>query len=349
MYIIIYILDKARQLTGLIESFQYFRWTRRYSRPGSFEIKAIGSRDNAALLQIGNYIWKHDDQEIGIIERIELHQDEKETITASGRFATALLDRRIIWGTEVLSGEISSCIEQLLNNHLISPVNENRAIPYISFNAAPLGISVKTQTSYRNLLDVVTDICDASDVGIRTVFTPQTGNLTISLYQGRTTQTVFAREYENLISQKYIKSITDYAETALIGGQGEGDERVLAAIEGASGEDRREMFVDARDLNPEDFPNEYEAALLYRGQAKLTEHGIMNTLDAGINPRGNLVYKTDYDLGQIVTVHARRWGVSLSTRITEITESYDENGLSLDIVFGRGLVTLGQKLKQEGV
>jgi hypothetical protein len=72
----------------------------------------------------------------------------------------------------------------------------------------------------------------------------------------------------------------------------------------------------------------------------------VNAFDAEVNTRGNLVYKTDYDLGQIVTIHARRWCVTLTARITEVTESYDENGLSLDIVFGRGLLTLAQKIKE---
>jgi hypothetical protein len=342
----IYIYGNNRQLVGVVESVEYFRWTRRYSAPGSFELKAIGSADNAALLQIGSYVYKTDDQELGLIERIELNQDEKETITASGRFATALLDRRIIWGTEILNGDISASVQQLVTNHMISPTNTDRAIPFISFSAASLGIAVKTQVSYQNLLDTVSVLCDAADVGIRTTFAPQTGALAMTLYQGGTTQAVFAREYENLISQNFAQSVTDYADTALVGGQGEGADRVLVTINGASGEARREIFVDARDLSSDDFPNDYTAALLFRGQTKLAEHAMTNALDAEINARGNLVYKTDYDLGQIVTVHARRWGVSLTTRITEITESYDENGLSLDIVFGRGLLTLAQKLKE---
>jgi hypothetical protein len=341
-----YVFDNNRQLIGVVESFQYFRWTRRYSRPGSFELKAIGSTDNANLLKIGNYIWKSDDTELGMIERIELNQDEKETITASGRFATALLDRRIVWGTEVLNGDISPCIGQLIANHLINPSEADRAITYVAFGVTALGINVKTQVSYKNLLDTVTELCDATDVGIRTTFTPKTGVLVMNLYQGGATQAVFAREYENLISQNFIQSVTDYADTALIGGQGEGADRVLATINGASGEERREIFIDARDLNADDFGADYESALVYRGQTKIAEHAEVNVLDAEINSRGNLVYKTDYDLGDIVTVHARRWGVSMNVRITEITESYDESGLALDVVFGRGLLTLAQKFKE---
>ncbi len=72
------------------------------------------------------------------------------------------------------------------------------------------------------------------------------------------------------------------------------------------------------------------------------------SFDASVNPHGNLTYGTDFDLGQTVKVVSKKWGVTLDTRITEIEESYDGTGQSLDITFGKGVLTLAQKLKQEG-
>jgi hypothetical protein len=303
---------------------------------------------NAALLQVGNWLWKNDDEEIGMIEHIELSQTDKETITVSGRFATGLLARRIIWGTETYNGNLNGCVAELLNNHLISPTDPSRAIPGVTFSSPALAIPVRTQYSYKNLLDSVTELLTAADVGIKTVFTSHTSNLAITLYQGGASQAVFSREYENLISQKYSENTNSYADTVLIAGEGEGDERTLVSIDGISGIERREMFVDARDLRSEDFPDNYPAALLYRGQTKLAEHAMVQSLDAEINAHGNLMYKVDYDLGSIVTIQARRWGVSLQTRITEIIESYDESGMNIDCVFGRGLLTLSHRLKGIG-
>ena len=280
-----------------------------------------------------------------MIEHIEITQTDKEMITASGRFATALLDRRIIWGTEVLNGDIGSCVSQLITNHMINPIDPARCIDYISYSTSSLGIPVHSQVSYKNLLDTITDLCDAADVGIRTTFDPISGNMEMSLYQGSPTQAVFSREFENLISQSYIHNVADARDTVLVAGEGEGDERMLVSIIGASGEARREMYVDARDLRSDDFGDDYAAALAYRGQTKLADHAAIRSFDAEINARGNLIYKTDFDLGSIVTVQARPWGVSLQTRITEITESYDESGMSIDCVFGRGVLTLSQRLK----
>jgi hypothetical protein len=38
--------------------------------------------------------------------------------------------------------------------------------------------------------------------------------------------------------------------------------------------------------------------------------------------------------------------VSLNARITEIEESYDRDGMSLSVTFGKPLLTLSQRLKQ---
>ena len=341
----LYVFDQARNLTGIVESFEYLRWTRRYSACGSFELKAIATPVNLALLQIGSYLWKSDDEEAGIIEHVELSQTDKEIITISGRFATSLLARRIIWGIETLNGTLSTCVQTLLDHHILDPADGNRKIDFVSFTAPSLPMSVNTQISYRNLMDAVTGLCDAANVGIKTVFSPFERDFTFTLYEGAASQAVFSREYENLTEQTYIRSNVDYADTALIGGEGEGAERTFVSIVGDIGEQRREVFVDAKDLRQEDFGSGYADALIFRGQSRLSELAMVQSFDAAINPHGNLKYKEDFDLGQLVQVLSKKWDVALTARITEIEESYDRDGQSLNIVFGKGVLSLLQRLK----
>lgn len=343
----LYIYNPNRELTGIVESFEYLRWTRRYSQCGSFELKAIATQENTALLKEGNIIWKNDDEEAGIIEHLELSQTEQEIITASGRFATSFLARRILWQTEILSGDLSVCVLQLINNNLINPADTARQITGISFSSPNLGIPVSTQISYRNLMDSVTELCAASDIGIKTVFTPATGIFTVTLYNGSNSQAVFSKEYENLTEQIYTESVADYANTALIGGEGEGTDRTFVAITSGSGETRREIFVDAKDLRAEDFGTDYVNTLTFRGQSKLNEQAIRYTFDTSVNPHGNLTYKIDFDLGQTVKVISKAWGVSMTTRITEIEETYDADGQSISVVFGKAELTIAQKVRSD--
>ena len=343
----LYIYNPNRELAGIVESFEYLRWTRRYSQCGSFELKAIVTPENNALLKEGNILWKNDDEEAGIIEHLELSQTEREIITASGRFATSFLSRRIVWGPEKLSGDLSTCMEQLINNNLISPTDTARQITGISFSSPNLSIPVSTQISYRNLMDAATDLCVASDIGIKTVFTPATGIFTVKLYNGTNSQAVFSKEYENLTEQIYTESAADYANTALIGGEGEGESRTFVAITSGTGEIRREIFVDAKDLRAEDFGTDYIETLTFRGQSKLNEQAIRYSFDTSVNPHGNLTNKIDFDLGQTVKVISKAWGVSMTTRITEVEETYDADGQSISVVFGKAELTIAQRIRSD--
>lgn len=343
----LYIYNSNRELAGIVESFEYLRWTRRYSQCGSFELKAIATLENTELLKEGNIIWKNDDEEAGIIEHLELSQTEHEIITASGRFATSFLSRRIVWQTEKLSGDISVCVEQLINNNLINPSDTARKISNITFSAPNLNVPISTQISYRNLMDAVTGLCVASDIGIKTVFSPAIGGFTISLYRGKESQAVFSKEYENLTEQIYTISAGDYANTALVAGEGEGIERTFISITGGSGETRHEIFVDAKDLRAEDFGSDYIDTLIFRGQSKLSEQAIRYSFDTSVNPHGNLTYKIDFDLGQTVKVISKAWGVSMTTRITEVEETYDADGQSISVVFGKAELTIAQKLRSD--
>ncbi len=341
----LYVFDHARNLAGIMESFEYLRWTRRYSACGAFELKAIATPENTSLLQLGNFLWKNNDEEAGIIEHLELSQTEREIITVSGRFATSILARRIIWATETLNGGLSTCVQTLLNQHLINPSDTNRRIGFVSCSTGSSIVSVNTQISYKNLMEAVTGLCDTADVGIKTVFSPIAKNFTVTLYEGAVSQAVFSREYENLTEQTYTQNNTGTANTALVGGEGEGVDRTFVSIIGDSGEERREVFVDAKDLRQEDFGSGYAAALTFRGQSKLSELAMIQSFDAAVNPHGNLQYKMDFDLGHIVQVISKKWGVTLTARITEIEESYDTGGQSLNIVFGRGVLSFMQMLK----
>jgi DNA (cytosine-5)-methyltransferase 1 len=131
----LYIFNQSdRKMAGIIEAYEYLRWTRRYSQCGSFEIKAIATAENIALLQIGNILWKNDDEEAGLIEFIEMTMQEQEFIVASGRFATSFLARRIVLGTYNLTGDIGSALASLIISSIIAPGINDRKISGINYD-----------------------------------------------------------------------------------------------------------------------------------------------------------------------------------------------------------------------
>ncbi|MEV3554387.1 phage tail protein, partial [Paenibacillus larvae] len=85
------------------------------------------------------------------------------------------------------------------------------------------------------------------------------------------------------------------------------------------------------------------------GHEKLSEVKRVASLEAKILTKSNLTYRKDYDLGDVVTVLNRQWGLTMNTRITEVAEVYEPSQVRIDVTFGNSIPTLadviGRKLR----
>jgi len=88
----------------------------------------------------------------------------------------------------------------------------------------------------------------------------------------------------------------------------------------------------------------YEDALAFRGLSQLAERAMVEAFDATVNQYGNLTYKVDFDIGSNIQAVSKHWGVALNARITEIEESYDREGMSLNATFRKPLLTINEKI-----
>jgi hypothetical protein len=87
--------------------------------------------------------------------------------------------------------------------------------------------------------------------------------------------------------------------------------------------------------------------LTARGNADLALTADIKTFDSKINVNSNLVYKTDFDLGDKVTCTNRKWGVTIDAVISEIEEVWEEKGFSVSVVFGNTIPTLLDLIRQK--
>ena len=142
----------------------------------------------------------------------------------------------------------------------------------------------------------------------------------------------FSEVYKNINKATFTTNDQLYKTHAIVCGDGEGTARTVAEAtidEQATGWNRRELMVDARDISRTDMTTQqYTAALIQRGTEKLAECGIVECLEAATLPFVNFSYKKDYDLGDIVTVRKKAWGIEMDKRITEIQEIYENGGMS---------------------
>lgn len=322
--------------------------------------------ENLELLQRDNIIYKKDDTEAAYIEYRNLKQDAKgkETLVVKGKFLTGYLNRRIVWGTQVINDTAENAMRTLVNSNCIAPTDNNRIIPNLILgNLNNFTQTVNYQVSYANLGDELESLCNTNGLGHRVSFDVTNRKLIFEVYEGLdrsisqsvNPRAIFSKEFENVLEQEYIDSLNNYRNLALIGGIGEGTSRKFVTIGSSAELDRFELFVDQKDLSNEITDSEgntttltdtdYNNLLIGKGNEALAEAKEIQTFDSKINSNSNLIYKTDFDLGDIVTCINKRWGLILNTRITEIQEVYEKE-TQINITFGNNIPSLIDKIRR---
>ncbi|MDU2266096.1 MAG: siphovirus ReqiPepy6 Gp37-like family protein, partial [Clostridium celatum] len=195
------------------------------------------------------------------------------------------------------------------------------------------GEKIAFETRYKVLSDELETIAKTSRLGWnikfdyknkRFVFESLVG-IDRTVNQADVPPMIFSRRYDNVLELEYTKDVSEYKNCAIVAGQGEGANREIVIVnDNLSGQDRKELFVDARDI--EDGPN-----LADRGKSKLAENTIIESFEATIDTES---YRVEWDLGDFVTILDDEIGVISDIQIVEIREIYEEGILTIEPTFG---------------
>lgn len=325
---------------GILENQKSLIWTRRYFEPGSMELHAPITEKNLKLLKRGNLIWIREYKEAAVIEdRIMEDNEIRSEITVKGRFLSSYMDRRLVKETVNFSGKVEIAMRTLLES--VTPIPKVELGLLQGFDD-----KVGFQATYKNLLTCIQKLGMSAGIGFR--FRPDFNakKIYFETYKGkdRTTEqyvnnrVIFSEEYKNLNNTVYRENDQRYKNVAYVGGEGEGSARKYVKIGNASGLELREIFVDAKDIRSEGLtPEQYQDALITRGKEELKKNIISDSLECDTGADANFRYKTNYDLGDIVTVKKKDWGIEEKLRITEIREIYEYGGRRIEPTFGEGL------------
>lgn len=353
------ILNSRLEPLGDIDNAISSIWDKHYRDEGYVEIYAAATPRSVELLKEGHYITRDDDPHVARIYSIatDTTEDDGEVIVAAAKFAHYVLRRRIIWNTTNTEGNAEDVARSLIVDNCISPTDKRgnrmkeRIIPEIMLGEAS-GLTdtmEATQVSYVNLLEYVMKICATFHYGLRAIMNTDNSKIAIGLYKGTDRSygqqenpfVVFSQENENLLgfSYKYDESTTINA--ALIGGEGEGIDRKLAKIGTASGLDRFEVFVDAKDvtstvessdgIKTTYTSEQYNKLLEERGQLNMSPAS--ESFDASVDLTRSYKYRQDFDVGDIVTIYDQHTGVYVNVRLMSVLETDDASGYTLTPTF----------------
>ena len=365
----LYVLDDKFKVLGIIDNYECLMWQRNYYKSNTFSMQIIPTFEQFELLKKGNILLKIDDtKEAMYIDHRELEENEEgiEVLVVSGYSLTQWLDRRITLYKEVEKGNAETVIRNYVNRHCINPVEANRRIDnLIQGIDNSLGPAINYSSHYKQLLDEAEAISKANELGYKIDLDLDNKQYVFEVYQGldRTikqnanSKAIFSTEFENVTNQKYIDSDNNYRNMVLVAGAGEGVHRKTLTLGTENkGLDRYELFVDARDISDtkqqgEDEASipieEYNKLLEVRGKEKLSECTKVETFDCTLINVNSLIYRVDFDLGDKVSIINKKWGLMLNERIVSITETYDEEGLNIDIEIGNNIPTLIEKIKRK--
>lgn len=341
----VYDINLMRQ--GVIDVYRSLIWTRKYKEAGTVELHAALNSRNLKLLQTGNILTMTGSVESAIIEGIAA-DDYSNEITATGHMLSSGLSRRGIKTVVNVSDTTYEDVMRLLVD--ISAIGNVNPLPRLILGEnCGLGDKVTLQVSYKDLYTYLTKLSACSNLGFRIRGDYKEKKFYFEVYEGKdhsqnqrgNKRVIFSEVYRNINKTTFTTNCQNYKTHAIVFGDGEGTERTImeATIDpNLTGWERREVMVDARDIKRDDLTEEqYKAALVQRGTEKLAEYGIVECLETVTLPNVNFQYKKDYDLGDIVTVNKKAWGIRMDKRITEIQEIYENGGLSIVPTFGNPL------------
>ena len=348
---IIHVLDKAFNLVGVIDDYVSAIWRPAYYDIGDFELYLNASAELVKLLQKNYYLVRERDivadnegnvtyTKVMVIKNFTVTTDEEngDFLTVTGRELKFLLHQRIVWKQTNLTGTAENAIRRLVNENAITPTDSKRVIPTLTLGvSAGLTDTIEKQVTGDYLDHAVIDICTSYNYGWEIFIYDKT--LVFIVYQGvdrsynqtKRPYVVFSEGFDNLINSSYELNSEEYANTTLIGGEGEGTERIYTSVgDNNSGLDRFETFTDASDLSQnkdseDEIPlSTYLELLNERGCENLAALGATEGFSGEVL-EVNFIYGTDYYLGDVVTV-INEYGIQKSVRVLSTIESKDDTG-----------------------
>ena len=351
-----YIYDKStRTRIAILQGEESVQWCENYQSPGEVKIVARATSENLAALVEGNRVYNTDSDTVAKICHVDIVETESETtITARAQITSMLFDERIIMATEQITNVEAGMYSLYSKNRRDLPIEVGTSEGYTE--------TTEMEVTWTSVLDAIQKLADGSGIGFKIVFDPETSEETLKVFKGidRSNDSsddyvgYFGTDVGNIANVSVSTGISDYKNVAVVAGAGEGAARTvrIVSLGNVSGEDRRELYVDARDLQ-RDYQvatptgaydssgnptytyatltyteAQYNAILDARGLEKLAEHLKTFSITCDI-AQNNIRYGTDYFLGDRMPIKLPEYGIYATARISSVTIVYEQSGRTI--------------------
>lgn len=362
---VVYVLDANRKPIAVIDGYESFEWEDRWRDPDEWALRINIHVQGAKALAVGEYIavpLPDGTTRVGVIEvrglSVEGHEDS-EVIEASGRCYGKHLEGRIAmmktaegdgydrW-TKTKGSAADAMCHYVWSNVIGDEMNPVgwRVIPNLEIGTIPATADrVAYNARFQPLTEILHEIGMSTGLGWQVRYDGATRKFRFEPQVGRdmTREVVFNPTYGNVSSIGFVHNTRNARTVAYVAGQGEGAEReVVAYYDARNGEgggpyglEAREMFVDARDIEPES-----RDTLETRGYAKLAEAPIEQAIEFELLNGGPYEYPRDFIAGDVVRAEYPDWAHE-EARVIAVGQRWDEDGRSVFVTVGTEQADVG--------
>lgn len=351
----LYILDQQLRRAGIVDVYNSFIWTERYSSFGDFELEIQNTRGNREMFAAGTCVTKSGSQVVMITETLEESKTEEgeSILSVKGRDISTFLNDRVArpsnanlttlpeWTLTGLPAEVvrnmfkTVCVDGGISSLDILPLYQTGTLNPAG-NIPEPSESVTFVFNLDSLYSQIKDVCDQYNMGFRIVRKDEllaSAKLYFEVYTGndRTSSqstfpaVVFSPNLDNLTNVNSVTSIAGYCNMAYVYAQ---NGFLIVPADGADpsavGFDRKVLTVDASSI---DLPAgaALNAAMLQKGREELAKHRAIIAFDGEISQYGSYRYGVDYGLGDMVEMRDIDGKTNLM-RVTEHISVSDQEG-----------------------
>lgn len=371
---------KTRERVGMIKTCKFAQYVEQFCGVGTFSIKVPISEESLRYLNKKHFIL-FEKEVMGIILYRKKVTEADSVVEIKGYLVNRILEWRSFLHTKSFRGTVTNIARNMVDFFFINNEDPRRVIPFIELSTEESYVPDAPKSSVQDTGHTVGYVLETllGSIGYGYSLVPiiakynetdakivnlaslsfrvhKPSDRTIGNTEGNT-PVQFSISMNNLSSSTYIEDDTEYCSTAIVAGEGEGAERTTVEVGDleASGMDRIELYVDARDLKSTSnditlTAEEYAEVLSNRGYSYMEDHSSFSSMDGTIiDGASSYVYGKDFFNGDYVTVIDEDLGIMASVQIASVTKSQTETGEKLDITFGKERVSIQKIIRKRGI
>jgi hypothetical protein len=338
----------------LLPAVKSVTWVEKFREAGELKIVSNIEEGFKTLLPTGCFVSHTGTDEVMMVEDHITNKDieGEATVNTTGRSLEApVLENRVV-GAEGAFPKVGDDTDFNMNDNSTQTqavglirahteasllVDDNDEVPYLT-TTTDIGTVLTSEArkiQAGNVHERVLELLAIDNLGIQTIRPSYTGtNVTFKVHRGidRSSSVVLSMDSGDVEQYEALESLRNFKNSALVVGT---HVQVVVHQGSTSGYSRRWMIIDAKDVDEKykepltgTEVTAIASRLATRGRQALSKQRKISLSSADISQNGlSIRYRTDYNLGDIVTIRAD--GIpGTKMRVTEHAEILDENGFT---------------------